>query len=82
MHTSFRTHSFRIRFPFEQTPKREMLHDRKLAQHLRSPHLDHALIDLRPAVFDTRDVVENGRVFPEGATFDIVDELDSAEVHV
>lgn len=59
-----------------------MLHDGELAQHLGVEHLDHALVDLAPAVLDARHVEQDGAVFPEGALLDVVDEADGGEVHV
>lgn len=60
----------------------EVLHDGELGQDLGVEHLDHAFVDLAPAVADAGDVEENGAVFPEGAFFDVVDEADGGEVHV
>lgn len=72
----------RILLPLEQTSKGKMLHDGELAKHLGVVHLDHALVDLAPAVLDSRHVEENGTVFPEGTLLDIVDEADGREIHV
>ena len=72
----------RIGFPSEETPEAKVLHDRKLAQDFCGIHLQHAFVDLCPAVFYAGYVVEDGRVLPERAFFDIVDELDGGEVHV
>jgi hypothetical protein len=59
-----------------------MLHDWELTQHFCVVHLQHALVDLSPAVFDAGDVEQDRRVFPEGTFLDVEDELDGAEVHV
>ena len=72
----------RITLPFEELAKGEMLHDRKLAQHFCVVHLQHALVDLSPAIFDAGDVEKDGRVLPKWTFLDVVDELDCAEVHV
>lgn len=81
-----RPRSFALRFgvslPLKELAKWKVLHDRELAQDFRVVHLDHALVDLAPAVFDARDVEQDGRVFPERTLFDVVDELDCTEVHV
>lgn len=59
-----------------------MLYDWELTQHFCIVHLQHALVDLPPAVFDARDVEQNRRVLPEWTLLDIKDELDSTIVHV
>lgn len=59
-----------------------MLHDGELGQDLGVEHLDHALVDLAPAVLDARHVIEDGTVFPEGPFLDVVDEADGGEIHV
>jgi hypothetical protein len=57
MHTwAIRSGSIRISLPLEKLSEWEMLHNWKLAQHFRIVHLQHALVDLAPSVFDTRDV--------------------------
>ena len=71
-----------IPLPLEELAEGKMLHDRELAQHFCVVHLQHALVDLSPAVFDAGDVEQDGRVFPEGAFLNVEDELDGAEVHV
>lgn len=71
-----------IPLPFEEMAKGEMLHDRELAQHFCVVHLQHALVDFSPAIFDAGDVEQNGGVFPEGSLLDVEDELNGAEVHV
>lgn len=73
---------FRISLPLEQAAEGKMLHDREFSEDFRSVHLQHALVDLAPAVLDAADIVEHGRVFPERSAFDVVDELDGGEVHV
>lgn len=59
-----------------------MLHNGELAKHLGVEHLDHALVDLAPAVLDAGDVKQDGAVFPKGTLLDVVDEADGGEVHV
>lgn len=59
-----------------------MLHDGELAKYLGVVHLDHALVDLAPAVLDSRHVKENGTVFPKGTLLHVVDEANGREVHV
>jgi hypothetical protein len=71
-----------IPLPLEELAKGEMLHDWELTQHFCIVHLQHALVDLSPAVFDAGDVEQNGRVLPEGAFLDVKDELNRAEVHI
>jgi hypothetical protein len=71
-----------IPLPLEELAKGEMLHDWELAQYFSVVHLQHALIDLSPAVFDAGDVEQDGRVLPKWTLLDIEDELDRAEVHV
>jgi len=58
-----------------------VLDDGELGEDLGVKHLDHALVDLAPAVADSRDVEENGAVLPEGAFLDVVDEGYRREVH-
>lgn len=77
-----RRRCFGINFPGEKRAEREVLHDRELGQNLGVEHLDHALVDLAPAVLDPRHVVEDGAVLPEGALLHVVDEPDGGEVHV
>jgi hypothetical protein len=76
------TGGFRISLPFEELSERKMLDDWKLAQHFGIVHLQHALVDLSPAVFDARNVEQYRRVFPEWSLLDIEDELDSTIIHV
>lgn len=71
-----------IPLPLEELAEGKMLHDRELAQHFCVVHLQHALVDLSPAIFDAGDVEEDGRVLPKRTLLDVVDELDCAEVHV
>jgi hypothetical protein len=71
-----------IPLPLEELAKGEMLHDRELAQHFCVVHLQHALVDLSPTIFDAGNVEEDGRVLPKWTSLDVVDELDCAEVHV
>lgn len=59
-----------------------MLNNRKFAQYFRIVHFDHTLVDFTPAIFDARNVEQDGRVLPERSLFDVEDELDGAEVHV
>lgn len=59
-----------------------MLDDGELVEHLGIVHQNHALVDLAPAVLDSRDIVQNRAVLPEGALLDIVDKPDGREVHV
>lgn len=59
-----------------------MLHDGELGEDFGVEHLDHALVDLAPAVADAGDVEEDRAVFPEGPRLDVVDEADGGEVHV
>lgn len=71
-----------IPLPLEELAEGKMLHDRELAQHFCVVHLQHALVDLSPAIFDAGDVEEDGRVLPKWTFLNVVDELDCAEVHV
>lgn len=71
-----------VTVPGEQRAEGEVLHDRELGKDLGVEHLDHALVDLAPAVLDPRHVVEDRAVLPEGALLDVVDEPDGGEVHV
>lgn len=59
-----------------------MLHDGELGKDLSIEHLDHALVDLAPAVFDTRHVVEDRAVFPKWTLLNVVDESNGGKVHV
>lgn len=59
-----------------------MLNNWKFGQHFCVVHLDHALVDLRPTSFDARNIKQDGAVLPERPLFDIVNEPDSAEVHI
>ena len=77
-----RYRSLWILLPLEEMAKGEMLHDRELAENFCVVHLQHALVDLSPAIFDAGDVEEDWGVFPEGTFLDVEDELDGAEVHV
>ena len=52
--------SLRVSLPFEELPKRKMLHDWELTQHFRIVHLKHALVDLSPAILDAGDVEQYG----------------------
>ena len=71
-----------IDLPREERAKGEVLDNRKLRQHLGVEHLDHALVDLAPAVADARNVEQDGTVLPERTLLDIVDEADGGKVHV
>lgn len=82
MHALHRRRRLRILLPPKQASKREMLHDGELAQDLGVEHLDHALVDLSPAVLDAGHVEQDRAVFPEGALLDVVDETDGGEVQV
>jgi len=83
MHTrTGRCRSLGIPLPLEEMAKGEMLHDREFAQYFCVVHLQHALVNLSPAIFDAGDVEQDGRVFPKGTLLDIEDKLDRAEVHV
>ena len=73
---------FGISLPLEELAKRKMLDDGKFAQHFGVVHLQHALVDLSPAVFDARDVEQDGRVLPERTLFDVENELDCTVVHI
>jgi len=73
---------FEVSLPFKEFPERKMLDDWKLAQHFGIVHLQHALVDLSPAVFDARDVEQYRRMFPEWSLLDVDDELDSAVIHI
>jgi hypothetical protein len=46
----------RISLPLEELSEWEMLHDWKFTQHFCVVHLQHALVDLSPSIFDARDV--------------------------
>jgi len=59
-----------------------MLDDGEFAQHFRVIHLQHALVDLSPAVFDARNVEQDGRVLPERSLLDVEDKLDGTVIHV
>jgi hypothetical protein len=72
----------RIAFPCKQRSKGEVLNDGELGQHFCVVHLDHALVDLRPSRFDAGYVEQDGAMLPEWPLFDIVDESNSAKVHV
>lgn len=72
----------RIDLPREERAKGEVLDNRELGQHLGVEHLDHALVDLAPAVADARNVEQDRTVLPERTLLDIVDEADGREVHV
>lgn len=74
--------SFGVSLPFEELSKGEVLDDWELAQYFSVVHLQHALVDLSPAILDARDVEEDRRVFPEWTLLDVKDELDSTVVHV
>lgn len=71
-----------VNIPGEERAEGKVLHDREFGQDLGVEHLDHALVDLAPAVLDPRHVVEDRAVLPEGALLDVVDEPDGGEVHV
>ena len=71
-----------ISFPLEELAKRKMLDDWEFAKHFGVIHLQHALVDLAPAVFDARDVEKNRRVLPKWSLLDVEDELDGTIVHV
>lgn len=71
-----------VAVPGKQRTEGEVLHDREFGQDLGVEHLDHTLVDLAPAVFDARHVIEDRAVFPKGALLDVVDEPDGGEVHV
>ena len=77
-----RDRGVRVRVEAEEGAEAEVLHDGELGQDLGVVHFEHALVDLAPAGADAGDVVEHGRVLPEGAPFHVVDEADGAEVHV
>lgn len=51
---------FGVCLPLEKTAEREMLYHRELAEHLGGIHLEHALVDFAPAVFDATDIVKYG----------------------
>lgn len=44
-------------------------------------HLDQPRVDLCPQR-NSANVVEHGGMFPKGACLDLVDELDTVEIHV
>lgn len=71
-----------VNVPGEERAEGEVLHDGELGKDLGVEHLDHALVDLAPAVLDPGHVVEDRAVLPEGALLDVVDEPDGREVHV
>ena len=73
---------FGVSLPLEELSEREMLDNWEFAQHFGVIHLQHALVDLSPAIFDAGDVEEDGRVLPKWTFLNVVDELDCAEVHV
>lgn len=59
-----------------------MLNNWKFAKDFCIVHLDHALVDFSPAVFDTGDIEQDRRVLPERTLLDVQNELDGAIVHV
>jgi hypothetical protein len=73
---------FGVSLPLEELSEREMLDNWEFAQHFGVIHLQHALVDLSPAVFDARDVEQDGRVLPERTLFDVENELDCTVVHI
>jgi hypothetical protein len=73
---------FRISLPLEELSEGKMLDDWEFAQHFGVVHLQHALVDLSPAVFDARNVEQDGRVFPKWTLLDVEDELDGTVVHI
>ena len=79
---SCRCGGFRVSPPLEELPEGEMLNDWEFAKHFGVIHLQHALVDLAPAVFDARDVEKNRRVLPKWSLLDVEDELDSTVIHV
>ena len=75
-------YSIRVLIPTEERSKIEVLDDWELRQDFRYIHLDHTLVDLRPAGSNSRNVIQHWRVFPEWALLDIINEFDSRKVHV
>ena len=59
-----------------------MLYNREFGQDFGNVHLDHAFIDFGPASSNAGDVVEHGRMLPEGALLDIIDEADGREIQI
>ncbi len=68
--------------PAEKRTEAEMLHDGELGEDFCIVHFDHAFVDFAPSCPHARDVIQHGRVLPERALFDVVDEADGAEIHV
>jgi len=54
-----RRSGFGVSLPFEEFSKRKMLDYWEFTQHFSVVHLQHALIDLSPTVFDARDVEQD-----------------------
>jgi len=79
---SGRSGGFGISLPFEELPERKVLDDWEFSKHFSVVHLQHALVDLSPAVFDPRDVEQDRRVLPERSLLDVEDELNGTEVHI
>ncbi len=72
----------RVPVEAEEGAEAEVLHDGELGQNFCVVHFDHAFVDFAPAGADAGDIVQHGRMLPEGPFFHIVDEADGAEVHV
>ena len=73
---------FGISLPLEELAERKMLDDWEFAQHFSVVHLQHALVDLSPTIFDARDVEQDRRVLPEWSLLDVEDELNCTEIHI
>jgi hypothetical protein len=73
---------FGVSLPLEELAEGKMLDYWEFAQHFGVIHLQHAFVDLSPAVFDARDVEQDRRVLPERSLFDVEDELNSTVIHV
>lgn len=82
MDARLRHRSIRILVPRKERAKGKVLNNGELGENLCIEHLDHALVDLAPAVANARNVKENRAVLPEGACFDVVDEANGGKIHV
>ena len=71
-----------IPLPLEELAEGKMLHDRELAQHFCVVHLQHALVDLSPTIFDAGNIEQDRRVLPERSLLDVENELDGTVVHI
>jgi hypothetical protein len=73
---------FRVPLPLEELAERKMLDDWEFAQHFSIVHLQHALVDLSPTIFDAGNIEQDRRVLPERSLLDVENELDGTVVHI